>query len=221
MVYRRLRQEGWQVNHKRVERIYREEKLQLRQKRHRKRKGTRGQMPQAQWVNDCWSMDFMSDATTNGRALRFLTVIDDAPRECLDLFAACSIPSELLTDRLDAIALFRGYPQYVRTDGGPEFQSRHFETWIRKHGIIHHTIEPGRPQQNAFIESFNGRVRDELLNEELFHGETDANSKAVRWRYEYNFERPHGVLGVPPALRARDLRKMKEQEKTLIQAGTK
>ena len=158
---------------------------------------------------------------TSGRALRFLTVIDDAPRECLDLFAACSIPSELLTERLDGVALFRGYPRYVRTDGGPEFQSKHFEAWTRKHGIIHHTIEPGKPQQNAFIESFNGRARDELLNEELFHDETDANAKAVRWRYEYNFERPHGVLGVPPALRARDLRKMKEQEKTLIQAGTK
>jgi putative transposase len=177
-------------------------------------------MPKAQWVNDCWSMDFMSDALTTGRALRLLTVLDDAPKECLDLYADTSIPSEKVTERLDAIGTFRGYPGFVRTDGGPEFQSHHFARWCAKHKITHFTIQPGKPQQNAFIEAFNGLVRSELLNENLFESVGGAQEKATNWRYEYNFDRPHGVLGVPPVLRARELRKLKNKEESLNQAGT-
>ena len=221
MILRKLRQEGWRVNHKRVERLYRLEGLQIRRKRRRKHVTTRVPMPVAEAVNDCWSMDFMSDALTSGRALRFLTVLDDAPRECLDLHPDTSIPSAKVTERLDAIATFRGYPRFVRTDGGPEFQSRHFAKWCAKHHVIHFTIQPGKPQQNAFIEAFNGRVRDEFLNENLFESVADAREKAPRWRHEYNVERPHGVLGVPPALRARELRKQKNKRESLIQAGTK
>lgn len=223
MIYRRLRQEGRKVNHKRVERLYREERLQIRRKRRKKHSVVRVAMPTPRWLNDCWSLDFMSDALTSGRALRFFTALDDASRECLDLYPACSIPSETVTERLDAVAIFRGYPRYIRTDGGPEFQSKHFSQWLTKHSIVHQTIEPGKPQQNAFIESFNGRVRDEFLNENLFHSERDAAPKASQWKHEYNFERPHGVLKVPPALRARKLRLMRKKQKgeSLIQTGTK
>lgn len=181
-------------------------------------------MPPAQWVNDCWSIDFMSDATTSKKALRFLTAIDDASRECLALYAAHAIPASSVTEQLDRVGTFRGYPTAIRTDGGPEFQSIHFNAWCEKRGILHVTIEPGKPQQNAFIESLNGRIRDELLNEELFLSERDANAKAVQWRTEYNFERPHGVLGLPPALRAKELRSLKlkqNQGRALIQSGTK
>ena len=219
MICRRLWQEGWRVNHKRVERLYRQEGLQIRRKRRRKHVTSRIPMPKAEWVNDCWSMDFMSDALTTGRALRFLTVLDDAPKECLDLYAETSIPSERVTERLDAIGIFRGYPRFVRTDGGPEFQSRHFAKWCAAHRIEHFTIQPGKPQQNAFIEAFNGLVRNELLNEALFDSVRDAQEKAAVWRQEYNFDRPHGVLRMPPALRARELRKLKNKGEPLSQAG--
>ena len=178
-------------------------------------------MPPARWCNDCWSIDFMSDALTSGRALRFFTALDDASRECLDLYPKTSLPAERVTERLDAVAMFRGYPRFLRTDGGPEFQGRIFNEWCRKHSIVHATIEPGKPQQNAYIESFNGRVREEFLNENLFHSEGDALEKATAWKHEYNFERPHGVLGEPPALRAALLRKLQLKEKPLIRSGTK
>jgi len=219
MIYRRLRRSGWQVNHKRVARIYREERLQIRRKRRRKQVIQRVQMPEAQWVNDCWSVDFMSDALTSGRALRFLNLLDDASKECLELYADTSIPGWKLVERLDAVGTFRGFPSFIRTDGGPEFQGRDFEAWCKKRGVIHITIEPGKPQQNAFIEAFNGRVRDELLNEELFLSVQDAQRKAATWKYEYNFERPHGVVGEPPALFARKL-KQQQKEKSLIRTGT-
>lgn len=223
MIYRRLRQEGKIVNHKRVERLYREDRLQLRRKRRKKHSVVRVSMPTPRWLNDCWSLDFMSDAFTSGRALRLFTAIDDASRECLDLFPSRSIPSEVVTERLDAIAIFRGYPRYIRTDGGPEFQSKHFAQWLAKHDIVHQTIDPGKPQQNAFIESFNGRAREEFLNENLFHSEREALQKATQWKHEYNFERPHGVLKKTPASRARELRlEMKKQEgESSIQTGTK
>ena len=163
----------------------------------------------------------MSDALTTGRALRLFNVLDDASRECLDSYADTSIPATKVVERLDAIATFRGYPRFVRTDGGPEFQSAVFARWCAKHGVSYCTIEPGKPQQNAFIEAFNGRVREELLNENLFFSVKDAREKALNWKHEYNFERPHGVLGVPPALRARELRKQQTREKPLKKAGTK
>lgn len=163
----------------------------------------------------------MSDALTTGRALRLLTVLDDASRECLELYAETSIPAEKVVEKLDAIATFRGYPRVVRTDGGPEFQSRTFALWCAKHGVKHFTIAPGKPQQNAYIEAFNGLARDGFLNENLFATVRNAQEKAAAWKKEYNLERPHGVLGVPPALFARKLRKLRLMEKTLIQTGTK
>lgn len=222
MIYRKLRQENQKVNHKRVERIYREERLQLRRKRRKKHSVVRVKMPTPKWLNDCWSLDFMSDALMSGKVLRFFNAIDDASRECLDIFPAISIPSKMVIDRLDAIATFRGYPVYIRTDGGPEFQSKTFAAWLARHGIVHQTIDPGKPQQNAFIESFNSRAREEFLNENLFLSLKDAREKASIWRQEYNFERPHGVLGVPPAVKAKQLRKMKQltQGETLIKTGT-
>ncbi len=222
MLLRRLRQQGWRVNHKRVERLYRQEGLQIRRKRRRKHVTNRVAMAAAQWVNDCWSIDFMSDALTTGRALRFFTAVDDASRECLDLFPATAIPAQAVTERLDAIGTFRGFPRFIRTDGGPEFQSKHFALWCASRNIVHVTIEPGKPQQNAFIEALNGRIRDEFLNENLFTSVPDALRQATAWRYQYNFQRPHGVLGLPPARKAKELRLLRKKlGETLIQTGTK
>ncbi len=210
------------MNHKRVERLYRLEGLQIRRKRKRVRTiSPRIEMPPAEFLDDCWSADFMSDALTGKRALRFFNAIDDASREALTVHAAIAIPAEVVTEMLDRVAVFRRYPKCIRTDGGPEFQSVHFAKWCAAHNILHITIEPGKPQQNAFIESFNGRMRDELLNEELFHSVIDANQKATKWKNEYNSQRPHGTLGVTPLVRARELRKKEKQKgKTLVQTGT-
>jgi putative transposase len=122
-------------------------------------------------------------------------------------------------ERLDAVGIFRGFPRCIRTGGGPEFQGKDFEAWCKKRGVVHITIQPGKPQQNAFIEAFNGRVRGELLNEELFFSVQDAQRKATSWKHEYNFDRPHGVVGEPPALLSRKL-KQQQREKSLSRTGT-
>lgn len=170
--------------------------------------------------NEFWAADFMSDVTTDGRALRFLNVIDECTRENLAATAAYSLPAVKVTEELDRVALFRGYPKYLRVDNGPEFRSKHFHEWAIKRGITLVLIQPGKPMQNAFIESFNGRMRDELLNQNLFVSDRDATRKALLWRTEYNNFRPHGSLGLPPALYGENLKKQQlNQEKTLIQVG--
>ena len=211
---------GWKVNHKRIERLYQEEMLMLRMKRTRKSyAGARVPMPVAERVNDCWSIDFISDVSSSGRALRFLTVLDNATRECLELYAAHCISGKKVTERLDQVATFRGYPRYIRVDNGPEFRSKDVHEWAIKHGITLCFIQPGKPQQNAFIESFNGTCRNEFLNETLFFSVIDAQQKGSLYRTEYNTERPHSSIGgIPPITYARRLRK--KLRETLIRSGT-
>jgi len=212
---------GFQVNHKKIWRLYKEEGLSIRRKSKKKIPAhLRVAHPTPEAPNEFWAADFMSDVTTGGRTLRFLNVIDECTRENLAATPSYSFPSVKVTAEIDRIALFRGYPKYLRLDNGPEFRSRHFHEWAMKHGITLVFIQPGKPMQNAFIESFNGRMRDELLNQNLFVSEKDAKRKADNWRNEYNNWRPHGSLGLPPVLYRESLQKQQlNQEQTLIQVG--
>lgn len=212
------------MNHKRVERLYREEKLSLRTKK-RKKKGKHLQLVLSvpDRPNVCWSIDFVYDALMIGRALRCFTVIDDATRECPVIHVDFSITGKRVTEILDRVAAERCYPRYIRHDGGPEFSSKEFQLWAAAHKITLILIEPGKPFQNAFIESFNGRFRDECLNEHAFFSLADARRKIECWRREYMTERPHGSLGgYPPRVYAQRLKsEITTTGETLIRTGTK
>ena len=192
------------VNHKRVYRLYTAEGLSIRKRKKTKRVGLRVPLVAAMTVNQTWSMDFVSDAINRpgavSRRIKCLTVADDFTRECVDITADFGIGGEYVTRLLDRAATFRGYPQAVRTDNGPEFTCRAFMTWAQKHGIKHILIEPGSPTQNAYIESFNGTFRDECLNENWFESLEQARQTIATWRTDYNEIRPHSSCGrVPPA----------------------
>ena len=147
-----------------------------------------------------WSMDFVSDSLVNGRRLKCLTVADDFSHECVDIAVDYGIGGQYVTRLLDQAAIFRGYPKVVRTDNGPEFTSRAFMGWVQCHGIRHLLIEPGRPMQNGYIESFNGKFRDECLNEHWFQSMHQARFAIAEWRRDYNEVRPHSSIGrIPPA----------------------
>jgi putative transposase len=147
-----------------------------------------------------WSMDFVSDALSNGHRFKCLTVADDFSHECVDITADFGIGGQYVTRLLDRAALFRGYPKAVRTDNGPEFTSRAFIGWAQSHGIRHLLIEPGRPMQNGYIESFNGKFRDECLNEHWFQTLRQAQETLATWRRDYNEVRPHSSCDrMPPA----------------------
>ncbi len=154
----------------------------------------------AKSVNEVWSMDFVSDSLSNGRRIKCLTVADDFSHECVDITANYGISGQYVTRLLDRAAVFRGYPLAVRTDNGPEFTSRAFMAWAQSHGIRHILIEPGRPMQNGYIESFNGKFRDECLNDHWFRTLHQARSTIAIWRQDYNEVRPHSSVGrIPPA----------------------
>ena len=164
-----LRRDFPGVNHKRVYRLYREANLAVRKRKKSKRPfNERIPLQLAKAVNEVWSMDFVSDSLSNGRRLKYLTVADDFSHECVDIAVDFGISGEYVTRLLDRAAVFRGYPDMVRTDNGPEFTSRVFMAWAQTHGIRHILIQPGRPMQNGYIESFNGKFRDEHLNESWF-----------------------------------------------------
>jgi putative transposase len=208
MLHWALTEEGWKVNHKRVLRLYREEGLRLRRKR-RKRVATapreRRQAPTR--AGELWAMDFMSDELVDGRALRWLTIVDACTRECLALEPARSFPAERVEDMLEGLVERGRATEAIVMDNGPEFQSKRLHAWAYRRGVELHFITPGRPVENAFVESFNGTVRDDFLNQHLFEDEDDARRKARRWRWIYNHERPHSSLGkLPPAEFARRLR---------------
>jgi putative transposase len=190
-----LKREGLVINHKRTERIYRNEGLSLRRRTKKKRVlPVRVQMPPASKPNEVWSMDFMSDACSRGRRLKILTLVDDFSKVSPGIMADTSIPSRKVTAYLDQIALFYGYPERIRVDNGPEFTSAIFHQWAEaRHIVIEHT-RPGKPSDNAFIESFNGKLRDECLNEHWFINVSDAQEKIGTWRDTYNRERPHSSL---------------------------
>ena len=196
-----LRQEFPGVNHKRVYRLYKNANLAVRRRKKVKRPpNERVPLQIARKVNDVWSMDFVSDSLSNGRRIKCLTVADDFSHECVDIAVDFGISGHYVTRLLDQAAIFRGYPISVRTDNGPEFTSRAFLAWTTLHGIRHILIQPGRPMQNGYIESFNGKFRDECLNEQWFQSLPQARDCIAEWRKDYNEVRPHSSLGrIPPS----------------------
>ena len=203
-----LRREGQSVNHKRVYRLYSEANLAV--KRRKRRKGI--MMPREPLMlptkrNEVWSMDFVMDALATGRRIKILTVVDDCTQEAIDLAVDFGISGHYVTRILDQAARFRGYPKAIRTDQGPEFTGKALDQWAYEHGIQLKLIQPGKPTQNAFIESFNGKYRDECLNEHWFHTLSHARAVIGQWRIDYNQCRPHSRLGYKtPAEAATQLR---------------
>ncbi len=196
-----LRLEFPKVNHKRVYRLYRDANLAVRRRKKAKQPlNERVPLQLAQTVNEVWSMDFVSDSLSNGRRIKCLTVADDFSHECVDIAVDYGISGQYVTRLLDQAAIFRGYPLAVRTDNGPEFTSRAFMAWATSRGVRHILIQPGRPMQNGYIESFNGKFRDECLNEQWFETLPQARTCIAEWRRDYNEVRPHSSLGrIPPA----------------------
>jgi len=191
-----LQREGIHVNHKKLRRIYAEEKLQVRRRGGRKRAlGTRRPMVMPDGPNQRWSLDFVSDAFTDGRRFRILTVIDDFTKESVALVADTSISGQRVTRELDQAIFERGRPGTVVSDNGTEFTSMAILKWVQETGVGWHYIAPGKPTQNAFIESFNGKLRDECLNETLFSSLPDAKYELAKWREDYNSCRPHSSIG--------------------------
>ena len=199
-----LRREGFGVNHKRVERIWRREGLKVPKKQPKRRR---------LWLNDgscirlcpehkdhVWSYDFVIARTADGRAFRILVVIDEYTRECLAILVARHITSQDVIDQLYELFLLRGVPEHIRSDNGPEFTAEAIRKWLNHVGVKTLFIEPGSPWENGYIESFNSKLRDELLNGEIFTTLTEAKILIEQWRREYNQVRPHSALGYrPPA----------------------
>ena len=199
-----LKQEGWIVNHKRVERIWRMEGLKVPKKQPK-----RGRL----WLNDgscirlrpeykdhVWSYDFVMARTEDGKAFRILTMIDEYTRECLAMLVNRRITSQDVIDQLFQLIIFRGIPEHIRSDNGPEFTAKAVRSWLNRLSVKTLFIEPGSPCENGYIESFNGKLRDELLNCEVFYTLTEAKVLIEQWRREYNQVRPHSSLGYrPPA----------------------
>ncbi len=199
-----LRAEGWQVNHKRIERLWRQEGLKVPQKQPKRRR---------LWLNDgscvrlrpayrdhVWSYDFMHARTHDGRAFRLLTIIDEYSRECLAIKVARRLTSEEVLDQLTQLFIQRRLPDYIRSDNGSEFTAKTVRKWLDELGIRTLYIEPGSPWENGYLESFNGKLRDELLNTEIFDTLLEVQVLVERWRTHYNTVRPHSALNYrPPA----------------------
>ena len=192
-----LRREGWRDNKKRVHRLYRLEGLQVRLRARRKKRLSlhRGALPPAAGRNQYWSMDFVHDQLVTGRAFRVLTVIDQWSRESVLLEANVALTGQSVVDALEAVSAHRPLPKAITVDHGTEFTSKALDEWAYRRGVALDFIRPGRPVENAFIESFNGRLRDECLN--VFSFESIGHAQAVieSWRRDYNDHRPHGALG--------------------------
>ena len=199
--YRRLqillRREGWQVNAKRIYRLYREENLSLRTKRPRRRVSCqrRGERGAATRINDCWAMDFMSDELFDGRRIRLLTIVDHFTRESLAIEVGQRFRGPDVVTVLDRLAASRPLPKTLQVDNGPEFTSKAIDQWAYANQVTLDFSRPGKPTDNAFIESFNGSVRAECLNENWFLSLEDAREKIEAWRQDYNEHRPHSALG--------------------------
>ena len=191
-----IKAQGYPINHKRVYRLYCELKLNLKRKV-KKRLPPRQKISLAQphQLNECWSLDFMSDALFTGKRFRTVNVIDDYNREGLGIEIAFSIPAKRVTRWLDKIAALKGYPNMIRVDNGPEHLSKHFQQWAKQHQIIVHYIQPGKPAQNAYIERFNRSYREELLDMYLFKSIQQAQTLTDEWLVHYNQKRPHEALG--------------------------
>ena len=192
-----LRREGWRVNHKRVYRIYREEGLNLRRKRPRRHVtgSRRMDRPKVECPNACWSMDFVSDSLFDGRRFRALTIVDNYSRECLAIEAGQSIKGQDVAAVIDRLVKERGIPDRIQCDNGSEFISKVLDKWAYENGVTMDFSRPGKPTDNAYIESFNARFRLECLNEHWFLSLEDAREKIEEWRQDYNKSRPHSSLG--------------------------
>ena len=204
-----LRREGYEINHKRTYRLYRQASLAVRKRKRRKGVAViREPLLLPTQRNAVWSMDFVFDALSNGRRLKVLTIVDDCTKELVDLVPDSSISGHYVTRVLDRAARFRGYPQAIRPDQGPEFTGKALDQWAYKHGVELKLIQPGKPTQNAYIESFNGKFRDECLNEHWFRSLDHARAVLSTWRQDYNENRPHSMLDYKtPAEVAEQLRK--------------
>ena len=199
-----LRNEGWHVNHKRVERIWRQEGLKVPQKQPKQRR---------LWMNDgscirlrperkdhVWSYDFVAERTSDGKALSILTIVDEYTRECLAIHVARKITAFEVIEQLADLFLTRGIPEHLRSDNGSEFTAHVIRGWLQRLGVKTLFITPGSPWENGYIESFNGKLRDELLNREIFDTVQEARVLAARYMWEYNTIRPHSSLDYrPPA----------------------
>lgn len=207
MIYLKLRQAGRRVNHKRVERLYALEKLQVRPRRRKKiPPSDRQPLIRPGTANEVWSMDFVFDRVASGRALKCLVIVDDATHEAVAVIPEHSIGGDHLVRLLDEVCAIRGRPSIIRTDNGKEFTGRAMLTWAHRYGVALRLIEPGKPNQNAYIESFNGRLRDECLNEHWFVSLNHARAVIRAWVRDYNEERPKKALGgLTPAAYARQL----------------
>ena len=199
--YRRLHvlieREGWHVNHKRVYRLYREEGLAMRRRPPRRRKAClkRELRPLAVEKNECWSMDFMSDELFDGRRIRLLTIVDNHTRESLAIHVGQRIRGCEVVEVLERVMKAHGRPRTIRVDNGPEFISKDVDLWAYWNHVTLDFSRPGKPTDNAYIESFNGRFRQECLNEHWFLSLDDAREKVEAWRRDYNEQRPHSALG--------------------------
>ena len=206
--YRRLawllHREGTAVNLKKVYRLYREEGLAVRRRKGRRRAvGERAPIGRPAAPNQRWSLDFLADQLGNGRRFRILAVIDDFSRECLAAIVDTSLPGQRVVRELDRLVALRGFPVAMVSDNGTELTGNAVLRWAQERGVAWHYIQPGKPMQNGLVESFNGRLRDECLNEHVFASLTEARALIEAWRVDYNTIRPHGRLGrLPPALYA-------------------
>lgn len=198
--YRRLwamlRREGRVVNVKRVRRLCVKHGLTLRHRTRRKRRGLGGSVPRrAEHVNHVWTYDFVHDHCENGRKLKLLTVVDEFTRECHKVQVGTRLGSRGVVGVLDELFALHGVPRFIRSDNGPEFIAKALKQWLKKQGSDTHYVEPGSPWQNGYCESFNGKLRDECLNMELFHHPDHARAVIELWRRHYNTQRPHSSLG--------------------------
>jgi putative transposase len=207
MIHLKLQQSGDRVNYKRVERLYRLEKLHIRRRRRKKIPAAERQpLFRPARANQIWSMDFVFDRVATGRTIKCLTIVDDATHEVVGVAVEHTIGGDHLTRILDGYCSLRGKPSMIRTDNGPEFTGRAMLTWAHRNGIELRLIEPGKPNQNAYIESFNGRLRDECLNEHWFTSLAHARAVIEEWQREYNQERPkRSLCGLTPAQYAKQL----------------
>lgn len=196
MIYLKRRQAGQMVNYKRVERLYQEANLQVRRRKRKKvPPADRQPLLRPASANEVWSIDFVFDRTAEGRVLKCLTIVDDATHEAVAIEIERAISSIGLTRVMDRLAVTRGLPKIIRSDNGKEFCGKAMVAWARERGVQLRLIEPGKPNQKAYIESFNGRLRDECLNEHWFLSLLHARTEIENWRREYNEERPKRTLG--------------------------
>lgn len=207
MICLKLRQAGHHINQKRVDRLYALEKLQVRRRRRKKiQPGDRQPLIRPGAANEVWSMDFVFDRIASGRVLKCLAIVDDATHEAVAVIPEHAIGGEHLTRLLDEVCARRGKPAIIRTDNGKEFTGKAMLIWAHRNGVALRLIDPGKPNQNAYVESFNGRFRDECLNDQWFTSLQHAKAVIRAWTQEYNEERPKkGLGGLTPAAYAKQL----------------